>query len=162
VILSGGNPALHELAPVVAELQGAGRKVSVETQGSIWRDWLYCVDRLVVSPKPPSSGMATDRHATQLARFMDHALAQVDRTVAMKIVVFDEADLEWAIARFCDWPLVEPFLSVGTDQDPPATLEILSERYRWLAEKVARIPELADCRVLPQLHVIAWGHAQGV
>jgi 7-carboxy-7-deazaguanine synthase len=163
VILSGGNPALHELGPLVEQLRRAGYKSAVETQGSRWRDWLAEVDRLVVSPKPPSSGMATSKHREQLDRFMQEALAATfPEKLAMKIVVFDEADLDWAIDRFCEWPRVEPYLSVGTDQQPPATPEQLGARYRWLCERVSGLPELADVRVLPQLHVIAWGHAQGV
>ena len=46
VILSGGNPALWELGVLVAALQRKGYKVAVETQGSIWRNWLADVDWL--------------------------------------------------------------------------------------------------------------------
>ena len=59
VTISGGNPALHQLDDVVWRLHGAGFRVSVETQGSRWASWLGAVDRLTISPKPPSSGMAT-------------------------------------------------------------------------------------------------------
>ena len=171
VVISGGNPALHDLGPLVRRLQRDQRKVSVETQGSKWRDWLFETDRLVVSPKPPSSGMVSKRHDRQREQFMQAATlggAELDRDpfgaswLAMKIVVFDQADLDWAIERICEYPSVPAFLSVGTDQDPPATRDELGARYRWLCEEVARRPELADVRVLPQLHVIAWGHEQGV
>src|SRR5262245_39496571 len=50
VVLSGGNPALHELGGLTARLRAAGMKVAVETQGSIWREWLGDVDRLTISP----------------------------------------------------------------------------------------------------------------
>ena len=74
VVLSGGNPALHELGPLVQLLHGVGQKVAVETQGSVWREWLSEVDRLTISPKPPSSGMATPSHRSQLEEFMGRAL----------------------------------------------------------------------------------------
>src|ERR1700722_5251891 len=70
VVLSGGNPALLELGSLVRALQGDGKRVAVETQGSRWRDWLATVDRLVVSPKPPSSGMAGASQMDELRVFM--------------------------------------------------------------------------------------------
>src|SRR4051812_1078469 len=75
VVLSGGNPALLDLAELVERLQAAGVEVAIETQGSVWRDWLASVDRLVVSPKGPSSGMDTAAHRAQFAEFMAHAAA---------------------------------------------------------------------------------------
>src|SRR5262249_50968472 len=39
VTLSGGNPVLHDLAELVALLHASGRKLAVETQGTLFRDW---------------------------------------------------------------------------------------------------------------------------
>src|SRR6478752_6895841 len=50
-----------EAGPLVDILHESGYEVAVETQGSRWREWLGGVDRLVVSPKGPSSGMGQDR-----------------------------------------------------------------------------------------------------
>src|SRR4051812_31526998 len=73
VVLSGGNPALLGLRGLVNELHAAGYEVAVETQGSIWRDWLGQVDRLVTSPKGPSSGMDTPQVRRQFEAFMARA-----------------------------------------------------------------------------------------
>lgn len=164
VVLTGGNPALLDLAEVVAELTTDGLRVAVETQGSRWKPWLADVDRLVISPKPPSSGMATPRNETALRAFIARAEAMPVGRAVLKIVVFDEHDLEWAVARHRDHPVLELFLSAGTDVglDEDVTIERLRDRYRWLCETVSRAPELARARVLPQLHVIAWGTAKGV
>jgi len=166
VTFSGGNPALHDLETLVSDIQNAGVNVCVETQGSKWRDWLSMVAMLVVSPKPPSSGMATDEHREETDRFM----AEADRSQplnrrAIKIVVFDEDDLTWADAFMIEYPWPHLYLSVGTD--PPHEHETLLEtrdrvcdRYRWLCE---RVPYLASrVTVLPQLHVLAYGHQRGV
>src|SRR5262245_23511922 len=67
VTRSGGNPALHDLSELVALLHAAGRKLAVETQGTVFRDWLYDCAVVTVSPKPPSSGMETN--FAQLDRF---------------------------------------------------------------------------------------------
>jgi 7-carboxy-7-deazaguanine synthase len=162
VVLSGGNPALLDLYALVVALKRNGRRVAVETQGSRWRDWLATVDRLVISPKPPSSGMAGPDEMAALQAFMGNAISS--SAPALKIVVFDQADLDWAAARHRDHPQLPLFLSAGTDVGLPdeETIGRLRERYRWLCETVARRADLRAVSVLPQLHVIAWGTAKGV
>ncbi len=162
VVLSGGNPALLDLGALVLAFKRDRRRVAVETQGSRWRDWLADVDRLVISPKPPSSGMASPDKLAALQVFMGKVTSA--SAPVLKIVVFDQADLDWAAARHRDHPQLPLFLSAGTDVGLPneETLDRLRERYRWLCETVARRFDLSAARVLPQLHVIAWGTAKGV
>jgi 7-carboxy-7-deazaguanine synthase len=162
VTLSGGNPALHRLDALVDRLQSVGFKVAVETQGSVWRPWVGRVDRLTISPKPPSSGMATEAHARQFAGFMSAAAEAFDRSV-LKVVCFDEVDVNWAKGVAARWPALPVFLSAGTPVPaPPDVRTAVGEGYRWLCERVAGDPDLARARVLPQLHVIAWEEATGV
>jgi 7-carboxy-7-deazaguanine synthase len=160
VVLSGGNPALLELAPLVARLHADGYEVAVETQGSVWRDWLAAADRLVVSPKPPSSGMDDPERAAAVEAF----LARVNGAGALKVVVFDEDDLAFAERLALAHPRLPLFLSAGTDQglDEEQTRQRVLERLRWLCEATARRPALARARVAPQLHVLAWGTARAV
>ena len=161
VVVSGGNPALHGLGPLVSELHRRGFKVAVETQGSVWRDWLAETDRLTVSPKPPSSGMANVRHTAQFDRFMQSAGSV--GTLVLKIVCFDDEDLVWAKAVRHRYPHYPLYLSAGTPVPSPTNLlAAVADRFRWLCERVAGDPELTRVRVLPQLHVIAWGDARGV
>jgi 7-carboxy-7-deazaguanine synthase len=173
VVISGGNPALFDLTALVAELQSIGYRVSVETQGSRWKDWLNTVNRLVVSPKPPSSGMATPAHELETATFMLRAHSPV-----MKIVVFDAEDFEWAMRMHERYPAAPLYLSAGTPQPTwpdgvqpsPAQvndaeggmLRMVLDNYRMLCERVARDPRAREATVLPQLHVLAWGAARGV
>jgi 7-carboxy-7-deazaguanine synthase len=176
VTLSGGNPALLHLGPLVERQQESDYLVAVETQGSVWRDWLAPVDHLTVSPKPPSSGMATERHGKQTARFLATAEAALPAASrSLKIVVFDVADLAWARSLICeadpDW---QTFLSVGTDPvtewgvdwarrySDSEVRRTVGERYRWLCEQTASDPAFTHTRVLPQLHVVAWGHTRAV
>lgn len=163
VVLSGGNPALLHLSELVEELRIAGRQVAVETQGSLWRDWLGHVDRLVVSPKPPSSGMVGPEHAAQTAAFMEK-LASSGAEAALKIVVFDYDDLDWAQEFGGTYSHLPLYLSAGTDVglSEEETVAIVRRRFAWLAEAVATRPGMSQARVLPQLHVIAWGTAKGV
>lgn len=162
VTLSGGNPALHRLEDLVDGLRVAGFLVAAETQGSVWRPWLASLDRLTISPKPPSSGMATERHLASFTRFMREAVPAYDMSV-LKIVCFDATDLRWAKDIASRYPSLPLFLSAGTPVPAPVELrDAVGERYRWLCETVAADPQLGRARVLPQLHVIAWKEATGV
>jgi 7-carboxy-7-deazaguanine synthase len=162
LVISGGNPALHHLGPLIGELRERYGKVCVETQGSVFRPWLADVDSLVVSPKPPSSGMDTLPHMLGFQAFMS-ATAGLPGLV-LKIVVFDEDDLRWAKAVALRYSWVPLYLSVGTELDTTdeEVLVQVAERYAWLAETVAHDPSLHRAVVLPQLHVIAWRHRVGV
>lgn len=163
VTLSGGNPAIHDLGDLVRTLNAQRLMVAVETQGSRWRDWLDRVQKLVVSPKPPSSGMATDRHVEETARFLDRAEKSVRYgRRALKIVVFDEADFAWAKALLSERTQWEAHLSVGTPIPEDQPLHQILARFQWLAERVASDMALRHVRVLPQLHVLAWGQVRGV
>jgi 7-carboxy-7-deazaguanine synthase len=163
VVLSGGNPALLDLVELVERLQAAGAEVAIETQGSLWREWLAAADRLVVSPKGPSSGMDTPAHRAQFAEFMARA-AEASAALCLKVVVFDDRDLDYFAEITAKHPDVPAFVSVGSDVGLPdeETRTELLLRYRWLCETVARRPEFSRARVLPQLHVLAWGTARGV
>ena len=161
LVISGGNPALWTLDELLLELRQVYEVVTVETQGSLWRDWLLAADALVVSPKPPSSDMATPEHARQFVSFMTEA-ARHPR-VTLKVVVFDADDLDWARAVHGKYPAAPFYLSAGTDQDGGGDpLPALSARYAWLCEAVTRDPDLRYAVVLPQLHVVAWGNQVGV
>lgn len=178
ITLSGGNPAMHDLGAFVAAAQQDGYKISVETQGSVWRSWLLTVDHLTISPKPPSSGMVTPKHDTQLGRFLTAAVQGLGfRRRSLKFVVFDETDYLWAKdvlssePREAGWQV---FLSVGTPTVSEWGSEVVKntsdrevrdqvgDRYRWLCDQVATDPDMVSVRVLPQLHVIAYGHLKGV
>lgn len=153
VTLSGGNPAIHDLGALVERLHASGRRVAIETQGTVYRPWLAQCDVVTVSPKPPSSGMPTD-HA-RLARFT--ALPQSN----LKVVVFDDADFNYARdihQRYPDRPFfIQPGNAVGQD-DTAALLRKLD----WLAQRAMRDPAMADAVVLPQLHTLMYGNRRGV
>jgi 7-carboxy-7-deazaguanine synthase len=168
VVLSGGNPALHEMMPLVRALHRQHWHVHVETQGSVWRPWLAQVDQLVVSPKPPSSGMATLAHEEQTAEFFAKTYEsgiQARRT-AMKIVVADDEDYEWAKRMHLAYLEMPFYVSACTsqtdDQSTPAVRNQVGDLYAWLCGKVATDPAMCDAVVLPQLHVVAYGVARGV
>lgn len=179
VTISGGNPALYRLDGLVTALHEAGYLVALETQGSRWRPWMTWVDMLVLSPKPPSSGMAA-KTASDWPRFISQCVRTGAReaATAVKVVVFTEEDYQWALDLMDDArPTWMRYLSLGTpvaggqleqlvEQRPARShaeaVGAMADGYHYLCERVANDPRAASVRVLPQLHVLAWGDKTGV
>lgn len=159
VSISGGNPAVQDFAPLIARGRAEGYGFACETQGSIAQDWFAMLDMLVMSPKPPSSGEATD-----WARF-DRCLAAAGTApVVMKIVIFDAVDYAFARAAHTRHPELPLYLQPGNPEvDPasPVNLETAAARLRWLIDTVTGDGWFAP-RVLPQMHVWVWGNQRGV
>jgi 7-carboxy-7-deazaguanine synthase len=181
ITLSGGNPALQPLQELI-ELGGArGFSFALETQGSVARDWFSLLDYLVFSPKPPSSQMTwrADRFAacieaaqstltTQSTLERVEELGKVGPQISLKIVVFDDADYQFAREVHAQFPALPVYLQVGNST--PALLGISASashdeqaraRIEWLLECVKRDGWL-DVTILPQLHVLLWGNRRGV
>lgn len=163
VVLTGGNPALHDLGSLTQMLQADCFRVAVETQGSRWKPWLAEADQVVVSPKGPSSGMDSQEHRALLERFMQHA-SETQARLTLKPVIFDVSDLEYARWLAATWPQIPLHLSTGTDVglDDSETVRLMLERLRWLSETVAADPALHHAKVGAQQHVLTWGTRRGV
>ena len=166
VTLSGGNPALQHLMPLIALGRSKGHSFALETQGSVTQPWFSELDWLILSPKPPSSGMATDWEAfeacLQAARGKPHCV--------LKIVIFNEADYAYAQIAAARCPQLPVYLQVGNPAPltaaggavvDEADIDDLLQRFRWLVGKVTADYWFA-ATVLPQLHVLVWGNKRGV
>lgn len=158
VTISGGNPALHDLTELMKMLRNDGYFVNVETQGTIWRDWLNRADTVTVSPKPPSAGSKLNHDK------LDNVLSQLStgRTVLKVVVQVDNpADYEFARTIFLFYGkfIKQKYLSVLTD--PLDDNQNVMQNWRTLAEMVVNDPEMYDVHVLPQLHVLLYGHGRG-
>ncbi|WP_088105303.1 7-carboxy-7-deazaguanine synthase QueE [Halalkalibacter urbisdiaboli] len=162
VTISGGNPALHQgLSELVNLLKSKGIKTAVETQGTVWQDWLTDVDDVTVSPKPPSSGMVTD--VERLDMFMNSLKPE---QMSMKIVIFNEGDFKYAEQLRNRYKDVSFFLQVGNkDIETTENEQLLTKligQYEWLINQVIESTIMNDVRVLPQLHTLVWGNKRGV
>lgn len=163
ITLSGGNPAIQPFGPLIRLGRESGYSFALETQGSVARGWFADLEMLVLSPKPPSSGMETDWQA--LAASV--AAGQGAKTV-LKFVVFDDADYAYARAAAARHPALPVYLQPGNHTPPPpqddtATVDQdgIDARMRWLVDKTIADGWFA-ARVLPQLHVMLWGNKRGV
>ncbi|EXX89804.1 7-carboxy-7-deazaguanine synthase, partial [Paenibacillus darwinianus] len=164
VTLSGGNPALlPQLDELIRLLHARGMQVALETQGSRWQEWFRAIDDLTISPKPPSSGMNTDWN--RLDEIMNKLSGRAEG-LCLKVVIFDEADLDYALTVHRRYPGVPLVLQVGNDDvgtsDAAGLIVKLLRRYEWLVERVAASEAFRQVRVLPQLHTLLWGNKRGV
>lgn len=192
VTLSGGNPAIWDLQDLVDQLHANGAKVAVETQGSIWRDWLGSVDQLTISPKSPGMGERFNPRIFEqfMAKTGNTRLAS-DNWWCVKVVVFAQRDFEFAkgvddiLDRIgYDWLKTNRFLSLGNDHVPrvegdhmvddalvaiktagyvfTSVKTYLLWKYKMLLEDYLQDAGLSHWKFLPQLHVLVWDNKAGV
>jgi 7-carboxy-7-deazaguanine synthase len=171
VTLSGGNPAMWDLEDFVEGMHGAGSLVCIETQGTVYRPWIARCDLVNISPKGPGMGIDMDwdvfhKFWQQLWTDRGHLL-----NVTIKIPVFDERDLDFAAKVKCKLkgapiPMV---LSVGNYYGNSISKPPLDDLRHNLLENLISMtdavlmlhPELYDCQILPQLHVLMYGNLKG-
>lgn len=157
VTLSGGNPALQPLGDLIEMGQAQGYRFSIETQGSVAKDWFALLDHLVLSPKPPSSGMLNDWDK------VDRCIERAQQThIQFKIVVQDDEDFEFARSveqRYAEFPI--SLQACNPQPEADSSIELILQRQRWLSEKVCA-EKCYRMRVLPQLHALLWGNQRGV
>lgn len=189
VTLSGGNPVMWDLADLVQLLHEAGLGIAVETQGSLYKDWLEKCQMVVVSPKGPGMGEVCDEEKLEeffvkLSLAHQMQIKQFGRawgSIAVKVVVFDQRDFEFAldVKRLMDDTMGLDaanglfFLSLGNPTPPvlgpdyqPITdgsvdvLDLLA-RYRTLLEDFVGDERFKHAKFLPQMHVLVYGNDVG-
>lgn len=158
VTLSGGNPALFDFSAVIARLHELGYRFTIETQGSVPRSWFTLLDHMTLSPKPPSSGMATD------FKKLEQCMSWLEpEKIDLKIVIADDADYDYARYVSNRYGQIKCYLQVcnlepGSNGDLAQTL---LRKLQWLEEKVLH-DRWYHATVLPQLHVLIHGNKRGV
>jgi 7-carboxy-7-deazaguanine synthase len=166
VTISGGNPALlKQLGDLVENLKALNLNIGLETQGSVWQDWMVAIDDLTISPKPPSSGMETNYN--RLTLILENLTESIKNgRVSLKVVIFDEQDLQYAKFVHKKYASIPFYLSVGNEnlamQDDEELAQKLLKKLNWLVNKVIIDEDFNNVRVLPQLHALLWGNKKGV
>jgi len=176
VTVSGGNPLMHELNTFIEHLHGCGMKVAVETQGTLWKDWIMKCDLITLSPKGPGMGEHTDMN--EFAEYMKriHNIKTdypvYTARVCVKVVIFGPDDIEFAkeIQKIIQPYGVTLYLSLGNTRPPnnpdasdssqDLRLELMN-RYKAICDLLYIEEALAGAVFLPQLHVLAYGNDLG-
>lgn len=161
VILTGGNPCIYNFEKLIRTLTSFDIKVDVETQGSIYPEWLNLADLVVISPKPPSSGMK------DVYLDLENYLKKCDfhNKICIKIPIFNEEDFQFAI-RYYELSKkyrLSFYLSVGNSDvsEEGSIKDRILKSYEDLINRVNH-SVMRDVYILPQVHTLVWGNKQGV
>lgn len=160
VTLSGGNPCLYDMELIVRKLKRLGNQVALETQGSIWQDWIPFCNYIVVSPKPPSSGMYNE---DTTRKFLNRLLVD-SRRVYLKFAISNGEDLEWALDVATAYNKYTLYLQ-PVCKGEAMNRDRLIGRYNGLCDMIlncGRDDIIGRARVLPQLHVIQHGNKRDI
>lgn len=159
LVLSGGEPLMHQRNPALGYVLDAARAsgcpVHVETNGTVepTREFRRRVFAFAVSPKMPHAGQHRGNQSPAMHRSWA-AIARKNQRVFLKVVVRDAADVdsvvEWATAL--KWPLRQVWvMPLGTSTD-----DLLA---RWT--EIASAAAAAGINACQRLHVLAWGDTKG-
>lgn len=167
IVLSGGNPAIQKLGPLINMGRAKNYKFTIETQGSIYQDWFNLLDTLVLSPKPPSSKMVNDWD------IFNKCCASLVNNLIIKIPILDEIDYLFAVDVAAKYSHIPIYLQ-PTNASPPTIeslqnnieqpdidLKAIKDLFIWLVERCMQ-DKWYKVRILPQLHVLIWGNKGGV
>lgn len=98
IIFTGGNPCIQDLTGLIPFIKNSFNnnelEFCIETQGTVFPEYLDDFDHIVISPKPPSSSIHNQgQNCDNIIKFIkNHKTSNIE----LKIVVFDMNDLLWA------------------------------------------------------------------
>jgi len=133
VCLTGGEPMMQllPLKELIKQLKQIGYQVTLETNGTVYDEWVFStVDCVSMDVKPPSSGEKSD---TDLLK----KLAPKDQ---VKIIIADDRDYEFAKEMLTKTSVEVILQPLG------------GTKLKRIVDRV--MDDRLDVRVLPQLHKI--------
>jgi len=144
VTITGGEPLLHDLLPLVNEL--ATEPIIVETNGTI-RPQKKLLDRVVwnVSPKPtlPNYEMMFPEEYANCFKFVISSL--------------DDIDIVKSFVERYEIPWSKVVLQPDNSRGP----EWARRLWLWLSERLYLFPSY-EWKYIPQTHVLLFGRCKGV
>jgi 7-cyano-7-deazaguanosine (preQ0) biosynthesis protein QueE len=172
VTISGGNPALFVDYELFETLHQYYYSATLETQGNIRIPHMalkhIAFKYLVISPKPPSSGMHKRMNSESVAH-MINVRKDFGLATYLKYVIFNDEDLTWAeeFDKSLHTNPTERCLSVGTtrnDLEHKDLVEHILACTDGLVDRVLKgqVHYFSNARILPQLHALIWGRQRGV
>lgn len=141
VTISGGNPAIWDLSHLMDICQTMQMKVAIETQGTIWNDWVARCDQITLSPKSPGMGERFSHEVfgeflNKLSNWQYSSTTKLPsgsmiyddfrgvlHKACLKIVCFSQLDMDFALSVGDQWikhggSREALYLSVGNPYPP--------------------------------------------
>ena len=155
--VTGGEPLLQpDVVPFTEALKRAGRFVTVETAGTVYRP--VAADLMSISPKRPNStptGAWAERHEAERddPEVMGRLMAEYD--YQLKFVIDQPADFDDVARYLADYPHVPAdrvwVMAQAIDAGG------IEQRARWMQHEAAR----RGWRYSPRLHIERYGNVRG-
>lgn len=159
IVITGGNPCIQDLDVLIRMLRQINPKmeICIETQGTVTPDWLKMVDHITFSPKPPSSSpKSKGQSIDEIYEFCKECYDVNNLRIEIKIVVFDDKDLKYAIEVFKKMIHVkENFtIQIGTNMNSVENSLTADHIIKTLVDKSNNLGAdvIRKIRILPQLH----------
>lgn len=161
VVITGGEPLLQpDLVPLTRELRAAGRVITIETAGTVYRP--VVADLMSISPKLSNSDPSADHSARWAAR---HASRRIDRPVLQRLIAEYPAQLKFVIDRPSDIAELETFL----EAPPPLPRDAVwvmpqartNDEILAKAEWLQAAAEAHGFRYSSRLHIEMFGNVRG-
>lgn len=149
---TGGEPSLweREIIETSLLLQNKSKKVSIQTNGKVWKKKLFqSVDKVCMDIKCPASGEKSDLESINKLRAQDE----------IKLVLDSAEDIAYAKDVIVNYQskasiIIQPVMN------PEQTLDTYYEKIRTLIDEF--MPMQTDrIRILPQLHQLLWRDQAG-
>ena len=98
IIFTGGNPCIQNLNGLIPLIKNSFNdnniEFCIETQGTVFPDWLNDFDHITISPKAPSSSLYNKgQEYESIVQYINNSN---NTNIELKIVIFDRNDLLWA------------------------------------------------------------------
>ncbi|WP_135535530.1 7-carboxy-7-deazaguanine synthase QueE [Halostella pelagica] len=168
VVLTGGEPMMHEASVRLLErLDDAGYHVTVETNGTIYRD--APIDLASISPKLQNSTPTADRDPKGEGEWAErHEDRRIDTDALADLVETYDFQLKFVVTEASDMPEVNDLVARIREvadapvRDDDVLLMPEGATRKRLNETRERVAELAmdhGYRYTPRLHVDLWNDA---
>ena len=151
VVLTGGNPMMYpQVGELVQVFRNRHRQMHVETQGTIFQEWIRDVAHVTISPKMLTYKAPVMRKIAALAR-----------SAEVKVVIFGPNEdaysdswtfLDSVAESFYQYPLT---IQIGNPYPGAPVAEQLLETYRRIVEHARKLPH-GNLRILPQMQTLLW------
>ena len=175
-VITGGNPCAQDCSILIDILKEcysdvpyySDCEINIETQGTVFPEWLDKVDHVVVSPKPPSSSVNNiGQDITNLLTFCKRSYTH-DLPLEIKVVVFNNDDMQYALDVFDKtYQVVDHYganicpyyytLQLGTPMNNSQCVYTVDDMFDAIKKtKFKQVPRnvVKDIRILPQIHNI--------
>ena len=158
VVLTGGEPLLAPgVVPLTRALRDAGRHVTVETAGTVFRP--VGADLISLSPKLSNS-------TPDGPKGRRHDELRDAPAVARRLMTGYEYQLKFVVEGAADLPEIDRWLIDHPPAEKARTFLMpqarTAEEYETLAPRVEALAAAHGSRFGPRLHVARWGDARGV